>query len=143
MAKWQRFSRSPSNPRLQKHPLPMKLQIPPLPLRKPPDVLLLPNRHPHPLQRRPMRHRRNEQPPIPLECDEPAVEQVIDRRRQQQAVLAIETLRIAAVPPGLAVTRAQMLDAFDARDAAASLDLPNVSIDWRSGRPEREILRRG
>ena len=103
----------------------MKLQIPLLPLRKPPNILLLPNRYPHPLQRRPMRHRRNEQPPIPLECDEPAVEQVIDRRRQQQAVLAIETLRIAAVPPGLAVTRAQMLDAFDARDATA----PRLTLD--------------
>jgi hypothetical protein len=54
---------------------------------------------------------------------------VIDRRREEQAVLAIEALGVGAIPPRLAVARAQVLDAVDARDAATLLQPPHVLLE--------------
>jgi hypothetical protein len=70
----------------------MKLQVPPLPCGKRADVHALGQRHTHPLERRPVRHRRHAQPAVGFERDENAVEEVIDRRREQQSVLAVEAL---------------------------------------------------
>jgi hypothetical protein len=53
-----------------------------------------------------VRHRRHEQPAVGFERDEAAIEQVIDRRREQQSVLAVEALGVAAIAPRFAVARA-------------------------------------
>ena len=60
--------------------------------------------------------RQPEQPPSehwndfvnPVAEDETAIEQVIDRRRKQQSVLAVEALGVAAIAPWFAVARAQV-----------------------------------
>ena len=49
---------------------------------------------PHALQRRPVRDGRYDQVPVALEADEPPVEQVVDARRQEQPVLAVQSLRV-------------------------------------------------
>jgi hypothetical protein len=63
---------------------------------------------------------------------------MIDRRRQQQPVLAVETLGIVAVAPRLAVARAQMLDAIDARDPAAPLHLPDALLEQPLSAPRED-----
>ena len=71
-----------------------------------------------------MGHRRHQQPPVVPERDEPAIEEMIDRRREQQPVLAVEPLGVVAVAPRLAVAGAQVLGAVDPGDAAALLRAP-------------------
>lgn len=73
-----------------------------------------------------MRDRRNQQLPVALECDEALVEQVVDRGRQQQAVLAIQPFFIGRIAPRLAVAGDQMLGSLDFRDSARVLNLPDV-----------------
>ena len=86
----------------------------------------------------PIRHRRDDQVTLVLERDEAFVEQVINRRRQQQAVLAVEALFVRAVAPGFGVARDQVLQplhlrhATGARDAlhiGAKLPLPDARQD--------------
>src|SRR5439155_2426431 len=85
------------------HVLAMELQILPLALREGADVHIGVSVDSHTLERDRVRHRRHDQLSRVLKGDEPLVEQVVHRRGQQQAVLAVEPLLVAAVPPGLYV----------------------------------------
>ena len=49
--------------------------------------------------------------------------------RKEQAILSVEALLVARVPPRLAVACAQMLFARDARDAARTLDPHHVRLE--------------
>jgi len=80
------------HPRRQKHRLPVKLQIRPLSLRKPADIPPPVRRDSHAPQRLAVHDRRDQKLAIVLECNEPAIEEMIDGGREQQAVLAVEAL---------------------------------------------------
>src|SRR5690606_12518260 len=54
---------------------------------------------------------------------------MVNARRQQKSILAIEALGIVAVTPGFAVARDQVLDAIDARDPTSFLNLPNALLE--------------
>jgi hypothetical protein len=51
---------------------------------------------------------------------------VIDRRRQQQAVLTVEPLFVRAVTPGFGVARDQLLQTLHLRHAAGALDALHI-----------------
>ena len=74
----------------------------------------------------PIRHRRHDPSALVLKRDEAFVEEVIDRRRQQQAVLAVEALFVSAVAPGLRVAYDQVLQTFHLRRATDALDALHV-----------------
>jgi hypothetical protein len=89
-----------------------------------------------------VRDRRQNQCSVILKADEAAVEQVIDTRRQQQAILAIQSLVIAGIPPRLAVTGDQMLDALDAGDSAALFERqdPLLEKSLPAARPDDRLF---
>src|SRR5450631_4862554 len=78
-----------------------------------------------------MGHRRHQDIPVVLEADEAAIEEMVGIGREEQAILSIEALLVARVPPRLAVACAQMLFARDARDAACALDPHHVRLERR------------
>ena len=47
-----------------------------------------------------MGYRGNDQPPVVLEADEAAVEEMVDARCEQQTVLSVETFLVALTPAG-------------------------------------------
>lgn len=120
----------PTSPRLsrvtlsraQKHFISVILEKPPLRAREPSRLEHPPRRHAHALHRSVVRDRGDQQPPVRAERDEAAIEEVVDRGRQQQAVLAVEALGVGGVAPRLAVARAQVFGTVDAGDAAARFD---------------------
>src|SRR5262245_26968475 len=80
-----------------------------------------------------------------MEGDEPAIEQMVDRRREEQAVLAGQSLLIRAVSPGLDVAGSQMFRALDLGDTAALLDPLNPLAEQSLTSPrenESFLLRR-
>jgi len=66
--------------------------------------------------------------PVVLEADEAAIEEMVGIGCEEQAILPIEALLVARVPPRLAVACAQMLFARHARDAARALDPHHVRL---------------
>src|SRR6266581_4734059 len=67
---------------------------------------------PHALKRWLMCNRRNNQPPVVFKAYEATIEQVIDARRQQQSVLAVQSFLIRRVAPRLTMARDQMNGIF-------------------------------
>jgi hypothetical protein len=65
-----------------------------------------------------MSHLGNQESATSFERDEPTVEEVIDRGRQEKTILCSQTLLIVAIAPRLDVTGAQVLGALDPGDAA-------------------------
>ena len=59
----------------------------------------------HSLKRGVMRNWRNDQPSVVFKANEAAIEQVIDARRQQQSVLAVQAFLIGCAAPRLAMAR--------------------------------------
>jgi hypothetical protein len=79
------------------------LQKPPLPDRERTDVHAA-HVYPHARQRRLIGNRRDDEIAVPLEPDEPAVEQVVDARRQKEPVIAVQSLFVRfAIAPRLTV----------------------------------------
>ena len=66
-----------------------------------------------------MSDRRDYELSVVLEANEAAIEEMINARRQQQTILAVEPLLVGRVPPRLAMTRDQMHRIFDTRYAAS------------------------
>src|SRR5450755_4802951 len=58
--------------------------------------------------------------------------------REEQAILSIEALFVARVPPRLAAACAQMLLARDARDAARALDPHHVRLERPLPAPRKD-----
>src|SRR5450631_1372431 len=58
--------------------------------------------------------------------------------REEQAILSIEALLVARVPPRLAVASTQMLFARDARDAARALDPHHVRLERPLPAPRKD-----
>lgn len=81
----------------------MKVKKPPLALGEPTDVHYAAYLDAHAQQRRTMRQRRDNQCSVVLEADEPTIEQLIDARREQEPVLAVE--RSLVFSRGRAYTR--------------------------------------
>jgi len=73
--------------RPQQHRVPMEVEKPPLALGESADVDDSLRLDPHTLKRGPMRNRRHDKVAGILEADEAPIEQVVDARRQQQAIL--------------------------------------------------------
>ena len=95
----------------------------PLPLGEAADVQRLTRRHTHSLKRPEIGNRREHAPPRVFERDEPAIKQVIDRRREQQAVFAVQPFTIIiAVAPRLRMAGPQVSRIVDLSDAAPALD---------------------
>src|SRR5690606_9050276 len=69
-----------------------------------------------------MRHGRHDHLTVVFETDETSVEEMVDARRQQQPVLAVEPLLIGRVTPWLAVAGSQVLVTIHSSDAAGTLD---------------------
>jgi hypothetical protein len=84
---------------------------------------------PHSLKRGVMRNRRNNLPPVVFKADEAAIEQVIDARRQQQSVLAVQSFLIGRVAPWLTMARDQMNGIFHPCDPASGLDLAHPLLE--------------
>jgi len=83
------------------------------------SIAPLVRRDPHALERLAVHDRRDQQLAIVLERNEPAIEEMINRGREQQAVLAVEALVVGlTVPPGLAVAGDQVFRPIDPRDPA-------------------------
>ena len=79
-----------------------------------------PNRiNAHSLERGTMSNRRDYKLSAILEADEPTIEEMINARRQKEAILAVQPLFVGRVSPWLAVTGYQVHGIFDARDAAS------------------------
>ena len=56
---------------------------------------------------------------VVFEANEASIEQMIDARRQQQAIFAVEPLLVGRVPPRLAMAGDQVDRIFDAGDTAS------------------------
>jgi hypothetical protein len=56
----------------------------------------------HAQQRRAMRDRRDDQPAIVFEPDEPAIKEMIDTRREEQPLLAVEPFPVRSIAPRIA-----------------------------------------
>ena len=69
-----------------------------------------------------MRNRREDELPIVLEADEATIEEMIDRRGEEEAILAVQPLLVGGIPPRLAMTCHQMRGVFDAGDPTSALD---------------------
>lgn len=69
--------------RLKQHAVPVKIQELPLPAGKAANVDSACHINAHPLQRRTVSDRRDDELAIVLETNEPAIEEMIDRGRQQ------------------------------------------------------------
>jgi hypothetical protein len=87
------------------------------------DIYVLGRIDPHSLKRGVMRYWRNNQSPVVFKPDEAAIEQVVDARRQQQSVLAVQSFLIGRVAPWLTMARDQMNGIFHPCDPASGLDL--------------------
>lgn len=61
--------------------------------------------------------------------DEAAIEEVVDGRGQQEAVLSVQPFFIAGIPPGLAVARPQVFLAGDVGDAARMLNCHHSAFE--------------
>src|ERR1700730_642047 len=84
---------------------------------------------PHAPKRGVIRNRRNNQPPVVFESDESTIEQVIDARRQQQSVLAVQSFLIGCVAPRLTMARDQMNGIIYTCDPASGLDLAHPILE--------------
>jgi hypothetical protein len=89
---------------------------------EPPNVQVAIYWHAHPLQGWTVGNGRHEQPTVAGKRDESAIEQMIDRGRQQEAVVAVKTLWVRTVAPWLAVAGSQVLWAIDSGHSALRLD---------------------
>ena len=83
----------------------------------------------HPGEGVPIGAGRDEKQARILEADVALVEEVIDGRGQEQAVLAVQALLVIAVAPGLDVAADQVVGVGDSGDAAGSLDGPDVLLE--------------
>ena len=92
----------------------------------------------HALQRGPVRDGRHDQSSIVLEADEATIEEVIDPRGEEQAILAVQSLLVGGIPPWLAMTCHQVRGVFDAGDpASASIRAPAHGTALAHASPER------
>ena len=55
---------------------------------------------------------RNDKSAVVFKTNEPAIEQMVDARRQQQSVLTVQPLLVGGLTPRLAVARNQMNEIF-------------------------------
>ena len=85
--------------------------------------------NPHSRKRRMMSNRKNNQPTVVFKADEAAIEQVIDARRQQQSILAVQTFLISRVAPWLTMARDEMNGIFHPSDPASGLDLAHPLLE--------------
>ena len=60
--------------------------------------------------------------PIVLEADEATIEEVIDRRSEEKAILAVQPLLVGGIPPWLAMTCHEVRGVFDAGDPTSAFD---------------------
>ena len=107
----------------------MELQEVPLALGKPADIHGAAGIDTHALQRRQMRHRRDDEATAVLKANEAAIEQVVDAGRQEQAVFAVQTLVVRLVAPGLAGAGNQVDRVVDLRDPTSPLDLHHALLE--------------
>ena len=70
----------------------MKIEECPLPARKATHVHRGVRVDPHPFEGWAMGYRRNDQSSVVLEADKSSVKEVVDTRRQEQAILAVQPL---------------------------------------------------
>ena len=115
--------RSLAADRLQQHGVPVEIQELLLAAGEPAHVDDLCGVDAHSLKRGTMSDRGNDEPAVVFEADEAAIEQMVDARRQQQSVLAVQSLLVGRVAPRLAMARDQMNRIFDAGDPASGFDL--------------------
>ena len=73
--------------------------------------------------------RRDDELSVVFEANEPTIEEMINARRQQQAIFAVESLFVGRVPPRLAVTCNKVHRIFDAGDAASCFDLAHPILE--------------
>ena len=102
-----------TSPCLQEDEVPMVVEVLLLPRRKRADLDRGTGLQTHAFKRDNGGHWRDQQSPAVMERDEASVEQVVDRMRQQQAVLAIETLFVVSATPGLDVASDEVRPVFD------------------------------
>ena len=76
-----------------------------LPAREPTYIDWLSNIDPHPLQRRAVSNRRDDEPSVVLEANKTSVEEVVYARRQEQTVFTIEPFFVCRIALWLAVAR--------------------------------------
>ena len=107
----------------------MKLKKASLALTEDPDVDSSRYLYAHPLQGWLVSDRGDDQISGIFESDEPAVEQVVNARCQQQAILTIQSLFVGRVAPGLAVAGEKVTDIIDPRDAATPLDSHHALLE--------------
>jgi hypothetical protein len=93
------------------------------------DIYVLGRIDPHSLKRGVMRYWRNNQSPVVFKPYEAAIEQVVDARRQQQSVLAVQSFLIGCVAPWLTMARDQMNGIFHPCDPASGLDLAHPLLE--------------
>ena len=72
----------------------MEFKVTTLTVRERPYVDSLIHAYSHSGERSQVRDRSNDQVTVPFKTDEAAIEEVIDRRRQQQAVFTVQPLHI-------------------------------------------------
>jgi hypothetical protein len=76
-----------------------------------------------------VRHGRDDEPTVVLKADKAAVEKVVDGRREQKTILAVQPLLIRRVAPRLAMAGDEMDRVLDPRDTAAFLDLADPFLE--------------
>lgn len=80
----------------------------------------------HPLERFGIGHRGYDQLPRILERYEPFVEQMIHRRREEETVLSVQPLLVAAVPPRADMARDEVLHSIHPGYPARVLDASHL-----------------
>ena len=77
------------------------------------------------------------------ERDEPSVEQMVDRRGQEETVLAIKPFLVVAITPRPNVARSKMLEPLHTRDSPPSFQSSQVLLEdplAASGENELHLL---
>jgi len=87
----------------------VKFQKLALPHAEPPDVYRALRSDPHPLQRGQVRNWGNDQLAVAFKSDEAPVKQVVDGRRKEEAVLAVQPLCVVGIPPACRGSRSDEL----------------------------------
>jgi len=101
----------------------MIIQEPPLAFAEWADIDNAISLYAHPVQGMMIGDWRDDEPTVVLEADKSSVEQVIDARRQQQSILAVQAFFVVRVSPRLAVARPQVGEIFNQRDPASVFQL--------------------
>ena len=94
----------------------------------------------HPVQRGSMCDWRDNQPTAVLEADETSIEQVIDARRQQQAVLAVQAFLVARISPRFAVACPQMGGIIKKGDSASMFNPHDPLLEQSLTLPSNDQL---